>query len=98
MRTFVPSVQPRLCMASRKAVLSVFHSGSPSPVVTRTPSRRSWRRDEKAADTFPRHRRECSIEIVDSSHRCHEELDTELLARGLECLQGGAVRGRRLTE
>ena len=30
-------------MASRKAVLSVFHSGSLSPVVTRTPSRPSWR-------------------------------------------------------
>jgi hypothetical protein len=30
-------------MASRNAVLSVPHSGSFSPVVTRTPSRRSWR-------------------------------------------------------
>ena len=29
-------------MASRNAVLSVPHSGSFSPVVTRTPSRRSW--------------------------------------------------------
>jgi hypothetical protein len=37
----------------------------------------------------------CAIEIVDGSHRCHEELDPELIAGSFKSLQGRPVGGRR---
>ena len=54
--------------------------------------------DQKTADTFPRHRRERPVEILDGSHRYHVELNPELFAGSLNRLQGRTVRGRRGTK